>query len=313
MNNSAMGVSAAIAGGANNSAQGASVAIGGGSYNTAGGAYATIAGGIFNYASGDRTVIAGSYNNATAFAATVGGGNYSTASGYGSTVAGGESNHAEGGTTFGGGHATVGGGYANYATNSFSTVVGGALNLAGGQYSLAAGRRAQAVHDGAFVYADSTAADFASTGNNQFAVRASGGYRLVSNAGQTAGVSLPPGGTSWAVISDRNVKKDFAAVDGVAVLEKLAAIPVTQWHYQWEEAGSTPHIGPMAQDFKAAFYPGADDKNITTLEADGVTFAAIQGLNSKLEATRAENSALRKELREIKELLKSALDSRSKE
>ena len=85
------------------------------------------------------------------------------------------------------------------------------------------------------------------------------------------------------MISDRAVKKDFAEVDSRAVLEKLAAVPVQRWHYQWESAEATPHLGPVAQDFKAAFYPGRDDKSITTLEFDGVALAAIQGLNQKLE------------------------------
>jgi predicted RNase H-like nuclease (RuvC/YqgF family) len=49
----------------------------------------------------------------------------------------------------------------------------------------------------------------------------------------------------------------------------------------------------MAQDFKAAFYPGRDDKSISTLEFDGVELAAIQGLNQKLET---ENAELRKQL-----------------
>jgi len=40
----------------------------------------------------------------------------------------------------------------------------------------------------------------------------------------------------------------------------------------------------MAQDFKAAFFPGRDDKVITTLEFDGVELAAIQGLNEKVES-----------------------------
>jgi hypothetical protein len=34
------------------------------------------------------------------------------------------------------------------------------------------------------------------------------------------------------VISDRAMKKDFAAVDGREVLEKLAVVPVQSWHYQ---------------------------------------------------------------------------------
>jgi uncharacterized coiled-coil protein SlyX len=53
-----------------------------------------------------------------------------------------------------------------------------------------------------------------------------------------------------------------------------------------------PNIGPMAQDFKAAFYPGRDDKGISTLEFDGVELAAIQGLNQKLGEKDAQIAAL---------------------
>jgi len=38
----------------------------------------------------------------------------------------------------------------------------------------------------------------------------------------------------------------------------------------------------MAQDFKAAFGLGESDTGITTVDADGVALAAIQGLNQKL-------------------------------
>ena len=64
-----------------------------------------------------------------------------------------------------------------------------------------------------------------------------------------------------------------------------------------------PNIGPMAQDFKAAFYPGRDDKSITTLEYDGVELAAIQGLNQKLNEKDAEIQALKQSVAELKETL----------
>jgi hypothetical protein len=174
-------------------------------------------------------------------------------------------------------------------------------------YSFAAGHRAKANHTGAFVWADSTDADIASTAADSVTMRASGGYRLFSNSGATAGVSLAPGGIAWGVISDRNVKKDFAPVDQRTILEKLAALPITQWHYQWESPDVTPHIGPMAQDFKAAFYPGTDDKTITTQEADGVALAAIQGLNQKVDSEnatlRAENAELKQRLERLEQLM----------
>jgi hypothetical protein len=40
--------------------------------------------------------------------------------------------------------------------------------------------------------------------------------------------------TSLAAISDRNAKKNFQPVDGVSVLDKLAAMPIQEWNYKWE-------------------------------------------------------------------------------
>ena len=143
-------------------------------------------------------------------------------------------------------------------------------------------------------------------GTQRVFIKTPGGTSIFSNEGETAGVSLAANGTAWAVISDRNVKKDIASVDHRMILEKLAALPITQWHYQWESPDVTPHIGPMAQDFKAAFYPGTDDKSITTQEADGVALSAIQGLNRKLEeqlrAKDARLEALERRLERLERL-----------
>src|SRR6185436_13877121 len=57
------------------------------------------------------------------------------------------------------------------------------------------------------------------------------------------------------------------------------------------QSDDVPHLGPMAQDFKAAFFPGRDDRTITTLEFDGVALAAIQGLNQKVEERLREKDA----------------------
>jgi hypothetical protein len=86
-------------------------------------------------------------------------------------------------------------------------------------------------------------------------------------------------------------------------LDKLAAIPVQEWNYKWERDDATPNLGPMAQDFKAAFYPGRDDKSITTLEFDGVELAAIQGLNQKLHEKDVQIQQLQQSVAELKELV----------
>ncbi len=104
--------------------------------------------------------------------ATVSGGSDNTASEGWATVGGGYANNASGNT------ATIGGGFGNTASDTFATVPGGRDNAAGGRYSFAAGYRAKANHQGAFVWGDSTEADFASTANDQFLIRASGGVGI---------------------------------------------------------------------------------------------------------------------------------------
>src|SRR6185436_19508148 len=85
------------------------------------------------------------------------------------------------------GGATVGGGGNNIvlANGLYATIPGGSANTAT-NYAVAAGTRAKANHTGAFVWADSTDADFPSTANNQFLVRASGGVGIGTNNPQSA-------------------------------------------------------------------------------------------------------------------------------
>ena len=97
--------------------------------------------------------------------------------------------------------------------------------------------------------------------------------------------------TAFNPPSDRNLKENFAPVSPREVLEKVAALPISRWNFIGDVA--TPHVGPMAQDFHAAFRVGTDDRHIATVDADGVALAAIQGLNQKLEQ---DTAMLRSEL-----------------
>ncbi len=114
-------------------------------------------------------------------------------------------------------------------------------------------------------------------------------------------------GTTWVNGSDRNSKDHFAAVDSGLILDKVAALPISEWKYR-SEADGTRHVGPVAQDFHAAFgLNGADDKHIATVDEEGVALAAIQGLNRKVEsenaALRSENAELRARLERLEEEL----------
>jgi hypothetical protein len=252
--------------------------------------------------------------------------------------------------------------------------------LASGYYSAAMGySAAHATNDGAFVWADVSSENyFASSGTNQFLIRAAGGVgintnnpngaALAVNGNQTIsgnlsfdsqtrqmlnlfgttygigvqfdslyfrcanfdansgfswykggvhndGLTNAGGGTemmhlvasglyvngTFVSSSDRNAKENFMPIQPRDVLEKVVALPLSSWNYKADTA--TRHVGPMAQDFYAAFNLGPDDKHIATVDADGVALAAIQGLNQKLEEQRAENTELKARLERLERLL----------
>jgi hypothetical protein len=71
-----------------------------------------------------------------------------------------------------------------------------------------------------------------------------------------------------------------------AVLEELAKLPISTWRYQWDPA-DVHHLGPMAQDFAAAFGLGSDNRWIDTIDADGVNMAATQALYRRVRTPEA--------------------------
>jgi hypothetical protein len=100
--------------------------------------------------------------------------------------------------------------------------------------------------------------------------------------------------------SDRNAKENFTAVNARQVLARVAALPLTQWNYKTDRK-DVQHIGPMAQDFQAAFHLNQDDKHISVVDEGGVALAAIQGLNQKLEETQQAVKAKDGEIQTLKQ------------
>jgi len=281
--NRASGAYSFTGGGDHNSATGDYSAVGGGKENTSGSTYATISGGLGNTTSGTYDAIGGGYSNTAAGAAMIGGGYSNTATGS---------------------YSTVSGGINNKATNYGATVAGGYGNTASGYNSFAAGNRAMATHDGAFVWADSSNFDFSSTATNQFIVRATGGVRLVSaidsTGTSTAGARLAAGSGSWSMISDRNLKKNITALDTASVLDRLMSVPIHTWSYKAQE-DSIKHLGPMAQDFYGAFKLGESEEYISSVDADGVALAAIQALYKRLQEKEGCCAKMESELATVKQ------------
>jgi trimeric autotransporter adhesin len=370
LGNMASGEASSVVGGSQNAASGWLSAVGGGGGNTASAQGATVPGGLNNSASGDFSGISGGLGNAAnGTGAFVGGGGVDILDGYPGNTASGDFSTVSGGTgNRAGNFATVSGGATNVASGPGAAVPGGLANTALGSTSLAAGWQAQALHNGAFVWADSQGSAFASTTNDQFSIRAANGLR-VSGSGGTTRMTLGPNGQltvfgtsgsgveghstgsgtsgvygqsdgqgyglagrstgsgtavygdntsplGWAGYfngnvrvtgtinpsSDRNMKEDFQSLDTREVLTKVAAMPIQTWVYKGDT--TRRHLGPVAQDFHAAFgLNGVDDKSIATVDADGVALAAIQGLNQKVEAQQAELRQKETEITELKDQL----------
>ena len=288
-----------VSGGAGNRAEGDYSTVAGGGQNTAF-RLAVVGGGRDNHAAETGSTIAGGAGNVTGYWSTVSGGLTNDASGIGfNTIGGGNYNRtsAQGRS---GWFSTIAGGFFNDSVGYCSTVPGGRANVAVGDFSFAAGAFTRADHHGSFVWGDRSGlpgSPQASSAEDEFNIYASGGTRIFSSGDGSTGVLLAPGGGSWTSVSDRNAKENFEPVDGQAILDQLASIPISTWNYK-AQGDSVRHMGPMAQDFYAAFGLGLGDNGIDTIDPDGVALAAIQALNAKLDAELAKKDAEIAALRE---------------
>lgn len=313
-----------------------------------GGGTPTLPGQGNQFAGANAVAIGGEQNNAGGPRASVLGGGGSLASGENAVVVGGFLNQA---TVIG--SAAVGG-FLNLAQGEYSLALGGSANTAAANWSLAAGQGALANHEHSFVWSGD-GQGLVSEHVGEFAVKAPGGARLVSDAGVNvrgaggfggpqlrvtqsnpqdfARVRLETGQQAWDMAagpdgslrffsggadrvvvsangtlsatalnqtSDRNAKQNFQPVDAKSVLAKVAALPISEWQFKNDADGSR-HVGPMAQDFRAAFGLGTDERHIATVDADGVALAAIQGLNEVVEEQRASLARKDAELRELRD------------
>jgi hypothetical protein len=189
------------------------------------------------------------------------------------------------------------------ANGNFGVAIG-LQNSASGQFSVAIGKNARTANRQGSVVLGDACASFSSdsvypTANNQFVARGCGGVKIFTNQGLTSGVELAAGGSGWSAVSDVNRKANFTSVLGEDLLERLRDVPVLQWNYKSQDPGIR-HMGPTAQDFKAAFGLGESDLMINSIDIDGVNLAGVKALDARtllqqdrLTALEAENARLR--------------------
>ena len=130
-----------------------------------------------------------------------------------------------------------------------------------------------------------------------------GGFSLNGNTN-----NVIVGGTHTAVqhiaSSSREVKKDFAKVDGKAVMDKIKNLEVTEWRYK-DEAAQGKHIGPMAEDFYKLFNLGADNKHVSATDMASISLVASKELQLETEVLKEQLKAKDIKLAELQERLSS--------
>jgi len=181
------------------------------------------------------------------------------------------------------------------ATQSHAIAIG-TQAYATGIYSIAMGSGANTNgRDGAMVVGDDAYFQTAyAAADNQLTMRFIGGFRLwTSYPDSTAGVYMRHGQSGWSNYCDRNIKENFRELDGEEVLEKIHNLPVTEWNYKTGDR-SLKYIGPVAQDFYAAFHLGGTDSlGINSINVDGVNMAGVKALEKRTREMKTEVDQLR--------------------
>ena len=243
--------------------------VAGGAGNTAGGLFATVAGGSGNTASGTESFAAGSNAQAS----------------HNGSFVWADDNAAT---------------FADDRANQFKVRAGGGVDfeVANSSDLSPAALKVDSTSSngvGLYVTQDSTnpSGVFTNTGTGDLldGVNGSGLAFQVKNNGTVNGANI-------GTISDRNRKENFVPVNPDEVLKQVASLPVSRWSFIGDKQ-KVIHMGPMAQDFHAAFQVGEDDKHIDMVDADGVALAAIQGLYKLLREKDAELAAQREQIRAL--------------
>jgi len=97
----------------------------------------------------------------------------------------------------------------------------------------------------------------------------------------TAGLSNP---------SDENLKTNFQNISEQEVLEKVSTLPILRWTYKNRQ--QELHVGATAQDFYKAFGLGSGNKNISTIDADGIALLAIKALKKENDILKGQNKRM---------------------
>jgi trimeric autotransporter adhesin len=247
-----------------------------------------IAGGYGAFAYGDQVTVSSTVGVGFGSGVTVSGtAGFSAGA---SNVCSGFACTAIGYTVRAGGQGSVALGYRTTANNNYAVAIGYRASNNG--------------RTGTMVMGDESTTDSVrNQANNEFRARYTGGFRLrvstaangnTPGAGSNVGCDLTVGVPSWTCASSRTLKENYTTVDGEDLLRRIAGVPVTTWTMIGDPDGIR-HMGPVAEDFYAAFGLGLGETAIGLGDIDGVNLAAAQALQARTARLQAETAALRLE------------------
>jgi hypothetical protein len=105
-----------------------------------------------------------------------------------------------------------------------------------------------------------------------------------------------------AQLSSRTQKHDFRTPDSDVLLAKLERLPVTSWQYNDAPAGER-HIGPVAEDFHAAYDVGGNPRYLAPADVAGVALASVKALQAQVKQRDARIEQLEARLARLESLL----------
>ena len=262
----------------------------------------------FTFAGGNQVIASGygafAYGDQVTVSSTVG-------VGFGSAVTvSGTAGFSAGAQNVCSGFACTAIGYTVRAGGQGSVALG-YRTTANNDYSVALGYRASNnTHTGTMAMGDESTTDSVrNQADNEFRIRYNGGIRLrvstaangnTPGAGGNVGCDLTVAVPSWTCASSRTLKENYLTVDGEDVLARIRTLPITTWNMIGGDR-TVRHLGPVAEDFYAAFGLGLGETTIGLGDIDGVNLAAAKALEARTRELRQELDARTAELRQERE------------
>lgn len=109
-------------------------------------------------------------------------------------------------------------------------------------------------------------------------------------------------------LSSRTSKTNFVALAGEEVLARLSELPIWTWNYLSADGGDR-HIGPVAEDFYAAFGFGRSARSLAPADVAGVALAATQALQQQVAERDQRIAELEARLSRLEAALEQSADA----